>query len=233
MKRAVAISLLTTALFTLVACNKPNPELEARLAKIEERLDAMEKRPAMPRPMMPPPQEKAYNVPTGSSPVLGNPSAPFSVVVFSDYQCPFCARTDDLFHSVVKDPDLKDKVNVVFKNFPLPFHDNARPAAKAALAAAEQGKFWEMSQKLYANQQNLTPDNFKKWAKEIGLDTAKFEKDLKANDGKYEAAIKADMELGTTSANVRGTPTILVGGWELRERSVDGIKNLLKEKKLM
>ena len=184
---------------------------------------------------MPPAQEKAYQLPVGMSPVMGKKDAAVSVVIFSDGQCPFCAGADTLLRDAVKDPELKDKVNVVFKNFPLSFHPNAKPAAKAALAAKEQGddKFWAMMEKVFGNQQNLTADNFKKWAKEIGLNVPKFEKSLKDNDGKYEEVIKADIDLGTNTAQVRGTPSIFVGGWELRERSVQGIKNLLKEKNLI
>ena len=122
---------------------------------------------------------------------------------------------------------------MVFKHFPLSFHKDAKPASKAAMAAGEQGKFWEMADKLLANQRDLKPDNFKKWAKEIGLNVGKFEKDLKANDAKYDAQIKNDMELGSKSAKVRGTPSIYVGGWQLQQRSVDGIKALLKDKKLL
>jgi len=138
-----------------------------------------------------------------------------------------------MLQAVIKDPELKDKVNVVFKHFPLSFHKDARPASKAALAAGEQGKFWEMSGKLFANQRQLTSDNFTKWAGEIGINVAKFTKDLAANDKRYESEIEADMKLGQTSAKVRGTPSIYVGGWTLRQRTVDGVKNLIKEKKLL
>ena len=78
----------------------------------------------------------------------------------------------------------------------------------------------------------LTAENFVKWAKEIGLDGAKFEKALKDNDAKFEAQIQKEMELGQKAAKVRGTPSIFVNGWELRTRSVDGVKQLIKEKNL-
>lgn len=233
MKRILGLSLLAAAV-AMTACTSPKvSDLEKRLEAAEQKIAQLEKRPAMPSRPMPAPQDKAYNVPVGSSPVLGNPNAPVAITIFSDYQCPFCAKTDPLLAQAVKDPELKDKVKVVFKHFPLSFHPNARPAAKAALAAGEQGKFWEMTAKLYDNQQSLSPENYSKWAKELGLNTAKFENDLKNNDAKYEDVIKNDSELGTKEASVRGTPTILVGGWELQERSVDGIKNLLKDKKLV
>ncbi|MBH1988746.1 MAG: thioredoxin domain-containing protein [Myxococcaceae bacterium] len=236
MKNLTRISLATLLIssIALVGCN--NKKIEERLGSLEKRLEELEKKPALAaRPPAPAAQEKAYQLPVAHSPVLGKKDANVSVVVFSDGQCPFCAGTDTLLREVVKDPELKEKVNVVFKNFPLSFHPNAKPAAKAALAASEQGgdKFWKMMEKIFANQQNLNEENFKKWAKELGLNLTKFEKSLKDNDGKYEEMIKADMDLGTNQAQVRGTPSIYVGGWELRERSVQGIKNLIKEKNLM
>jgi protein-disulfide isomerase len=236
-------SLLSVAAFSLfaVACQPPaagnSKELTDRLAKLEKKVEALEKRkPAQaPGRRAPPPQTAAYKIPVGDSAVLGPKDAKVTVSIFSDYQCPFCARVDPLLHDVIKDPELKGKVNVVFKHFPLSFHKDAKPASKAALAAKEQGDdfFWKMSEKLYGDQRNLKADNFSKWAKEIGLDVAKFEADLKANDAKYEAMINADMKLGTSEARVRGTPSLFVNGWELRQRTVDGVKALIKDKKMM
>lgn len=229
MKKLVLSSLL---LALLAGCTSST--VTQRMEKMEARLAKLEKMAGGDRQKGPPPQTAAYKIPTGKSHVLGATKAPVTVVVFSDYQCPFCSRADSLMSQVVADPALKGKVNVVHKHFPLSFHKDAKPAAKAALAAGEQGsdKFWAMSKKLYGNQRDLKPENFSKWAKEIGLNVAQFNKDLKENDAKYDAEIKADMELGIKTAKVRGTPSIFVGGWELRERSVDGVKKLITEKKL-
>ncbi|MES2503459.1 MAG: DsbA family protein [Myxococcota bacterium] len=229
-------TLSLAALGLLITAGCANKMTDDRLNALEKRVEELEKKPAMAaRPEMPPAQEKAYQLPVGQSPVLGKKDAKVSIVVFSDGQCPFCKGADELLREAVKDPELKEKVNIVFKNYPLSFHQNAKPAAKAALAAKEQGddKFWAMMEKIFNNQQNLTPENFSKWAKEIGLSMPKYELALKNNDGKYEEQIKADMDLGTNQAQVRGTPSIYVGGWELRERSVQGIKNVLKEKNLI
>ncbi len=207
-----------------------------RIEKLEKKVTQLEKRkPAGRQRPEKQPQTAAYTIPTDGSPMMGAKDAKVSVVIFSDYQCPFCSRVDPMLHDVIKDPELKDKVNVVFKHFPLSFHKDARPASKAAMAAAEQGaeNFWKMSEKMYANQRALTSENFSKWAGEIGLDVAKFEADLKANDGKYEEQIKEDMKVGQSNARVRGTPSLFVNGWELRQRSVQGVKDLIKEKKLM
>jgi protein-disulfide isomerase len=215
-------------------CQTQNKMTE-RLDAMEKRVETMEKKATATPPNQRGGQATAYNIPMGESPYMGKKDAKVSVVIFSDFQCPFCARTDPFLHDIMKDEELKNHVNVVFKQFPLSFHQNAKPAAKASMAAAEQGPemFWKMAAKLYANQGALNPANYKKWAEEIGLNTTKFEADMKNNDAKYEAAIKKDMEIGTTQARVGGTPSIYVGGWELRERSVEGIKKLLKEKSMM
>jgi protein-disulfide isomerase len=224
----------------LAACQPPggggSKELVERIEKLEKKVEALEKKPAgRPAQAEQPPQTEAYKIPVGDSPILGKKDAKINVVIFSDYQCPFCSRVDPTLREIVKDPELAAKVNVVFKQFPLSFHKDAKPAAKAALAAKDMGgdeKFWAMSEKLYANQRALTPENFVVWAKEIGLDGAKFEKNLKDNDAKYEAIVTADTELGQKAAKVRGTPSIFVNGWELRQRSVDGVKAIVKEKNL-
>lgn len=237
-----SIVLLAAASMFAVGCQPPpagsSKELAERIEKLEKKVEALEKRPAAPaapRRQQPAPQTAAYKIPVEDSAVLGPKDAPVNVVIFTDYQCPFCARVDPMLHEVVKDPELKGKVNVVFKHFPLSFHKQAGPASKAAMAAAEQGEenFWKMSEKLYANQRDLTPENFSKWAGEIGIDVKRFEADMKNNDAKYQAIIDRDMKLGTTEARVRGTPSIFVNGWELRQRSVDGVKEIIKDKKLL
>lgn len=210
-------------------------DLRAEVESLKKRVETLEKRPSPAARAGPAPQTAAYNVPPGDSAVLGPKKAPVSVVIFSDMQCPFCARVEPLLHEIVEDKELKGSVNVVFKHFPLSFHKDARPAAKAAMAAREQGEqyFWKMTSKLHAEQRDLTSENFSRWASEIGLDVAKFERDLRKNDAKYEEVIKADMALGQNAAKVRGTPSIFVNGWELRQRSVDGVKSVIAEKKLL
>jgi protein-disulfide isomerase len=236
MKKIVCV--LTVMAFS-VACQPPaNNEavskLEKRIAELEKSVTELKKRPAgKPKRPQPKPQTAAYKLPTGESATMGKGT--IDITLYSDFQCPFCARVDGMLKEAVNDPELKGKVKLVFKHFPLSFHKDAKPASKAAMAAGEQGaeKFWEMADKMLANQRDLKPDNFKKWAKEIGLNVGKFEKDLKANDAKYEAQIKNDMETGSKVAKVRGTPSIYVGGWQLQQRSADGIKALLKDKKLL
>jgi len=225
---------------SLAACQPPSAggskELTDRIEKLEKKVEALEKRPAGPAPQQPPPpQTEAYKIPTVDSPVLGNKDAKIELTIFSDFQCPYCGRVDPMLHEVSKDAELKDKVKVVYKYFPLSFHPNAKPAAKAAMAVREVGgdkAFWDFSEKAYANQKDLSPENYVKWAGEAGVAQAKFEKALKDNDAKFEEMIKKDIDLGSSAAKVRGTPSLFLNGWELRQRSVDGVKQLIKEKNL-
>lgn len=226
------VSVVVICLGATIGCPN-NRAITERLDKIEAKIAQMDSRPSAAMPPQPEAQKTAYSIPVGTSPVKGNKDAVVAVTVFSDYQCPFCSRVDPLLNEALKDPRMKDQIKVVFKNFPLSFHQEARPAAKAALAAGAQGvdMYWAMSEKLFANQRELTAENFRKWATEIkGLDVVKWEKALKDSDAQFEATIKEDMELGMKS-QVRGTPSIFVGGWELRDRTVEGIHALWNKSK--
>ena len=209
-------------------------ELTEKVQALEKRLEALEKKPGPPS-FERPEQAEAHKIPAGTSPVLGSKKATIDFVIYGDYQCPFTARAFPLLSEVVNDPALKGKVRVVFKHFPLSFHVNARSAAKAAMAARELGgddKFWAMSGKLFENQRELTDESYVRWAQDIGLDGAKFTELLKKNDAKYEEQINADMKYGESQVHVRGTPSLFVGGWELRARSVEGVKQVIADKKL-
>jgi protein-disulfide isomerase len=104
------------------------------------------------------------------------------------------------------------KVKTVFKNFPLPFHKQAGLAAEAALAAGAQGKFWEMHDRIFTNQQQMEVDTLKKYAQELNLDMKKFNADLDSH--RFKAAVDEDMKTGSGAA-VRGTPTFFVNGKKL------------------
>lgn len=246
------LAYLGTALIIFsFGCQKTNQQQVDKIAQLEKRIEILEKRltavPSQPPPSAPAEQTSAYNIPVGESYVWGNPNAPITLAKFSDYQCPFCQIAHEgLVEKVMEDPELKDKVKVVFKHFPLSFHQNARPASKAALAAGEQGSdcFWAMTKVLYSGQKELTESNFKKWASDVSckkndgkvskLDAAKFWDDYKNKDAAYEKVIEADMELGSKSANVRGTPAIYINGWKLvGTRDVQSVKRLIKDKNLM
>ncbi len=102
-----------------------------------------------------------------------------------------------------------DQASVIFKHFPLSFHKNAQLASEASMAAHAQGKFWEMHDKIFANQKQLERPALEGYAEEIGLDMAKFKAAL--DNGEFTARVKADMAEGQR-AGVRGTPSIYVNG---------------------
>ncbi|HEY2901056.1 MAG TPA: thioredoxin domain-containing protein [Polyangia bacterium] len=148
-----------------------------------------------------------YKVDPGSAPAKGPKDAPLTMVIFSDFQCPFCSRVEPTLTQIEK--DYGGKVRQVWKNYPLPFHNNAEPAAEAAMAAGAQGKFWEMHDKLFANQQSLDRPSLEKYAQEIGLNMGKFKADLDAQ--KYKSQIESDTKEGS-AVGVNGTPAVFING---------------------
>ena len=119
------------------------------------------------------------------------------------------------------------EVKFVYKEFPLTsIHQNALNASRAAVAAQKQGKFWEMHDKLFANQRALSLDNLKQYAQEIGLDVAKFEKDITSPE--VQKQIEDDTKLAQ-EAEVRGTPTLFLNGKRVMNRSFEGLKQTIDE----
>ena len=123
-------------------------------------------------------------------------------------------------------------VKLVIKHFPLPSHDYARKAAIAALAAGKQGKFWEVHEKLFVNQNGLSDTKVEEIAGEIGLDMGQFNKDLK--DPAIASLIDRDLSEGR-HANIPGTPAVFINGKLLNQRALQGfyqaIEAELKKKK--
>jgi protein-disulfide isomerase len=140
-------------------------------------------------------------------PARGSPQAPVTLVLFSDFQCPFCARVEPTLQEVQK--AYGDKVRIVWKHQPLSFHPNALPAAEAAEAAREQGKFWQMHDRLFAAQRELSPDTYERIARDLGLDLRRFQEGTRS--GKHRARIQEDQQLATR-VGALGTPTLFVNG---------------------
>jgi protein-disulfide isomerase len=155
-----------------------------------------------------PEQDKTvFKVAAGSSESKGAKNPALDVIIFSDFQCPFCSRVEPTLKQMEK--EYAGKVRFTWKNYPLPFHNNAMPAAEAAMAAGAQGKFWEMHDKLFANQTALDRPNLEKYAQEIGLDMNKFKADLDSN--KYKSVIEAETKEGS-AVGVQGTPAVFING---------------------
>jgi len=199
-------------------------EILERLAKLEEgQGKLMEGRPAA-RRRPTEDYDKVYEIPVAGSPILGNPDAPITVVEFSDFQCPFCARTAPLIKQV--QDKYGDKVRVVYKHFPLQFHAAARPAAIASIAAQEQGKFWEMHDVLFENTTSLSEAKMDDYAQQAGLDVERFKADYAQKKTEYDARVTAEYQEGVAAA-VRGTPTLYINGRKVRERSLAGMSTLI------
>ena len=144
---------------------------------------------------------------TYTAPVQGPASAPITIVEFSDFQCPFCSRLIPTLDQVKK--KYGDKVRIVFRQFPLPMHQNAQKAAEAGLCANDQGKFWEMHDAMFADQQGLAVDALKAKATKIGLKADQFNACL--DSGKHADEVKKDLAAGS-AAGVNGTPAMFVNG---------------------
>ncbi len=159
----------------------------------------------------------------GEAPIKGKKDAKVTIVEFSDFQCPFCQRGASLMEEVLK--AYPNDVKIAFKHYPLPFHQDAKPASRAAYAAGKQGKFWEMHDLLFANQQELKRESFIKWAGDLGLNVEKFTADFdsEASSKLVDADVKVGMDNG-----VRGTPAFFVNGVMLSgARPLDQFKGII------
>ena len=151
--------------------------------------------------------EGKQNIKLGDAPVKGPNNAKVTVVLFSDFQCPFCSRAVPVLKEI--EDGYKGKVKIAFKQLPLPFHDKAHLAAEAALAANEQGKFWPYHDKLFANQQALDRPSLEKYAEELGLNMGKFKAAL--DSGKFKDKVDSDAKEGA-AVGATGTPTFFING---------------------
>jgi protein-disulfide isomerase len=140
-------------------------------------------------------------------PARGPVNAPVTIIEFADFQCPFSAKLVDTLDQVIH--KYGDKIRLVFRQYPLPMHPNAAKAAEAALCAWEQGKFWEMHDAMFENQQELYVDHLKAKAAELGLNAESFNHNL--DTGKYATDVQRDFQAGQ-EAGVNGTPALFING---------------------
>jgi protein-disulfide isomerase len=141
-------------------------------------------------------------------PVLGTANAPVTLIEFSDFQCPFCARVMPTLKQLKE--TYGDKLRIVWKDFPLTsIHPQAFKAAEAGQCAREQGKFWELHDRLFANQQALEPEALKQHAAAVGLDPGKFAACFDAS--KYGERVQQQMSTGS-QLGVGSTPSIFING---------------------
>jgi len=236
----VMASAVTTTLFILI--QRIDGRLAAQMSQVEklrsdniilaQKVEQMSVVVAQ-IPPPPPPEDftTVYTIPVGEAPVRGEAQAPVTITGFLDLQCPYSARFAPVIKQVLE--AYPGKVNYTVKHFPLQFHDQAKPAIKYALAAAKQGKFWEMIDAILADNSKLSAKEFDTIAKKLSLNLGQLKADMKENDAAWEKLIQADIDLGT-SVQVMGTPMFYVNGRKTRSRDLEEFKkdiDALLEKK--
>ena len=175
------------------------------------------------RVMLDPPRQKVAMA--ANSPTRGPANAPIQIVEFSDFQCPFCFRVGPSLKQVFD--KYGDRVHLVYREYPLPNHPHARGASEAGLCANEQGKFWAFHDRLFANQQKLSPNDLKQHATDLGLDGAKFNACVDSH--KYADQVEADIE-AANNAGVNGTPAFFINGRALSgAQPFDEFKRIIDE----
>ncbi len=141
------------------------------------------------------------------APVRGAPMAPITIVEFSDFECPYCGLTAPLIERIIAEHE--GRVRMVFMQYPLDGHTHSMPAARASIAAGNQGKFWEMHDMLFENQRSLETEDIEGYAEELGLDLDQFQTDMASEA--TQRRIDADKAKGR-DLDISGTPSIFVNG---------------------
>jgi protein-disulfide isomerase len=178
-------------------------ELKKEIQFIRQILSRSGSQPSQPTPAV-------AKVRIAGNPVLGRQQAPVTIIEFSDYQCPFCKRFFETTLPALKAEYIDTgKVRYVFRDFPLDqIHPQARKAAEAAHCAGDQGRYWEMHDLLFQNQQALHIEKLGSYARSLQMVPATFDACLEK--GKYATEVQKDLEDGL-AAGVRGTPAFFVG----------------------
>jgi protein-disulfide isomerase len=156
-------------------------------------------------------------------PSKGPGNAPITIVEFSDYQCPYCVKAEKTMSEVLA--AYPGKIKLVYRDFPLDFHPLAPKASEASYCAEDQGKYWEMHDRLFGAEGKLAVDDLKKYAREIGLDGAKFDGCLDSNE---KAKIVEEHKKAGAAAGVSGTPAFFVNG-----RMISGAQPIEKFKEII
>lgn len=170
------------------------------------------------------------DITTEGSPFLGPPNAPVVLVMFMDFQCPYCVKLHSIVENIRK--EFPKDVKVVLKHFPLSGHKFAMKAAQASMAAHAQGKFWDYLARINADYRNLSDKKLEEFRDALTLDKAQF--DTMMNASETVEKINRDRQEGI-DAGVKATPTVFVNGRKIKPLSYDSLKKtietILKDKK--
>ncbi|MCH5374203.1 MAG: thioredoxin domain-containing protein [Planctomycetes bacterium] len=216
------LAIITVTLMLLVATQPAHAkstkeeviELKAQVAEMQKDLAEIKvllrQRPLAPSPSA---RESAFQPQTislGNSPVKGDENAPVTIIEYSDYQCPFCARNFREVLPIIQSEYIDTgKVRFVMRENPLAnLHKDATNASMAALCAHDQGEYWAMHDIMFQNPKQLGVDNLKEYATQVGLDSAAFNECLDSQ--KHAKTVRSDMASGT-KLGVRGTPAFVIG----------------------
>jgi protein-disulfide isomerase len=165
------------------------------------------------------PEAPFYNISTDDQPSKGNAAARVTLIEFTDFQCPSCAKFHPVLDKLMK--EYGDRVRLVVRDFPLEMHKHAMKAAEAAEAAREQGKYWEFISVVFDNQSALEAENLKEYASRVGLDRKAFDEAL--DTGKFREKVQRDLQDGAR-IGVTGTPTLFINGRRARDTSLEALK---------
>jgi len=170
-------------------------------------------RDAQPQQTPVPTQAPIVEVSEDDDPFEGSADAPVTIIEFSDYECPFCARFNSQTLPALREQYIETgKVKHVFRDFPLGFHAKAQKAAEAAECAEEQDKYWEMHDKIFENQSAMGVADLKQYAADLGLNSGEFDECL--DSGEMAEEVQKDLADGS-KYGVSGTPTFFVNGVKL------------------
>jgi len=161
--------------------------------------------------------------------VKGNKEADVSLIEYGDFQCPACGDMEPLLAQV--NQEFSGKIKFVYRNYPLPMHKNAKQAAYAAEAAGKQGKFWEMHDLLFQNQESWSElpnpqEKFVSFATVLGLNLDQFGADMNSSEIKF--SVEADFTSGE-QAGVNSTPTFFLNGEKIRPKTPEEFKGLIQK----
>jgi protein-disulfide isomerase len=216
-----------TAILSFQGCLSAKESTESRLQAIEARQDsiltmlraigAQSEFVALRVGWRPPADNTPKVIPVGTSFTKGPADAVVTIVEFSDLECPYCAQVVPVLDSLVK--VYPKDVRIVYKHFPLSFHPNARDAAAAAIAAGNQGRFFEYRTRISPRFRSLSDSLYLATARAIGLDMARFQRE-RVRTPEINALLDRDMALGQ-EIGVEGTPTLFVNGRLAEDRSYE------------
>ena len=202
----ILITQISTAYLTLQV-NQNLQTLSKAISNLEIEVPENSPSPSQQPETQPEPEPEVVEVSADDDTPRGSPSAPVKIIMFSDYQCPYCSSAEATVDQIRE--TYGDDVVIYFRDFPLSSHQFAQKAAEAAECAGEQGKYWEMHDKLFENQAELTVGDLKQYAADLGLNTDAFDSCL--DSGAMTAEVQKDFSDGQ-AAGVSGTPTFIING---------------------